>query len=168
MAPARPRGFLRRFGPPQVFSDVRGFSLPGASLRGFVRAAIPGLRVAWFVLCAFRRSPRRKKSAKNTKIADYVQRHGAELARTMETEPRVEFPLNGSLIRGAADVLPAEEDGVEIRDCKTDEGESPAGEAAAEREAAEIVEATLAGRVPPRPGRAWANCDFARIGRYRA
>jgi DNA helicase II / ATP-dependent DNA helicase PcrA len=57
------------------------------------------------------------------RILEYVATHAADLARTVEVEARLEYPVNGALLRGATDVLLADGDALEVRDYKTSEDE---------------------------------------------
>ncbi len=67
--------------------------------------------------------------ALNRRLANYVRRHGADLARTLDVERRFEIPLDGARLRGRIDLLlraaGPDPSAVEIVDIKTAENSPP-------------------------------------------
>jgi len=67
--------------------------------------------------------------ALNRRLANYVRRHGADLARTLDVERRFEIPLDGARLRGRIDLLlraaGPDPSAVEIVDIKTAENRPP-------------------------------------------
>ncbi|MEW6228694.1 MAG: PD-(D/E)XK nuclease family protein [Bacillota bacterium] len=63
------------------------------------------------------------------RLANYVRRHGADLARTLDVERRFEIPLDGTRLRGRIDLLlrvaGPDSSAVEIVDIKTAENRPP-------------------------------------------
>jgi DNA helicase-2/ATP-dependent DNA helicase PcrA len=64
------------------------------------------------------------KEGARERILRYALDHKESLVRTVETEARLEFPIDGALLQGAPDVILADGNALEIRDYKTEEDDS--------------------------------------------
>lgn len=87
------------------------------------------LRERFYLPFASRAQREAMLDALNRRLANYVRRHGADLARTLDVERRFEIPLDGACLRGRIDLLlraaGPDPSAVETVDIKTAENRPP-------------------------------------------